>query len=42
MRKLIGDILDDIGCFFAWHGLERPAGTLARWAEVIDPARMED
>ena len=42
MRKFIGDIFDDIGCFFARHNLTRAAFCFYSLAEKTDPGRMEE
>ena len=41
MRKFMGDIFDDIGCFFARYDFDNVACCFFRLAEYIDPARME-
>ena len=41
MRKFIGDIFDDIGCFFARYDFDNAAWCFSRCAECIDPVRME-
>ena len=40
MRKFVGDILDDVGCFFARYGLDRLASYFFRLAEYADPSRV--
>jgi len=41
MRRFIGDVFDDIGCFFARHNMGALASCFARLAEGTDPERME-
>ena len=42
MRKFIGDVSDDIGCFFARYDFDRPADFFATLAERIDPERVDE
>jgi len=42
MRKLVGDLFDDFGCFCARYNLDRVGAFLAKCAEVIDPKRVEE
>ena len=42
MRKFVGDIFDDVGCFFARYNLDRAAFCFYSLAEKIDPDRMEE
>ena len=42
MRKFIGDIFDDVGCFFARYNLDRAAFCFYSLAEWTDPDRMEE
>jgi|ETNvirnome_6_100_1030635.scaffolds.fasta_scaffold04301_1 hypothetical protein len=41
-RKFIGDVFDDVGCFFARYDFDRIAAFLSRCADCIDPARVGD
>jgi hypothetical protein len=41
MRNFIGDIFDDIGCFFARYDFDSLASCFSRLAERTDPTRME-
>ena len=41
MNKFVGDVFDDIGCFFARHNLDRAAFCFYIIAQKIDPGRME-
>ena len=42
MRKFIGDIADDVGCFFARYDFDRSADFFATLAEHIDPSRVDE
>ena len=42
MMKTIGDIFDDLGCFFARYDFDRIGSFFAKCAEVADPDRMEE
>ena len=42
MRKFIGDVSDDIGCFLARYDFDRSADFFATLAEHIDPERVDE
>jgi uncharacterized protein YozE (UPF0346 family) len=42
MKRFIGNVFDDVGCFFARHDFDRIAAFLSRCADYIDPARVAD
>ena len=42
MRKWIGDVFDDSGCFFSRYDFDRLATFFATCAEVVDPARIDE
>ena len=42
MKRFIGNVLDDIGCFFARYNFDRIAAFFSNCANWIDPARVGD
>ena len=41
IQKIIGHALDHAGLYFARRDFERIAAILSRWAENVDPNRLD-
>jgi hypothetical protein len=42
MKKFVGDVFDDIGCFFARCSFDYVGAFFAKCAEAIDAVRVEE